>query len=154
MPYCAAVSGRQRLALIALAAAVAVAAFVIAKPAGDEESSQAGGGSRAGEQSRQPTASRPARPKVERIDIRGGKPRDGVRTITAKTGDTVRLLVTSDTPDEVHLHGYDITREPRPDNPARFRFKATIEGVFEIESHVAEDAGREPLVARLVVAPR
>jgi hypothetical protein len=32
--------------------------------------------------------------------------------------------------------------------------KATLEGSFEMESHVAEDAGRDPLIARLNVEPR
>ncbi len=40
-----------------------------------------------------------------------------------------------------------------PGQPGRFKFKANIEGIFEIESHVAEDAGKDPLVARLVVQP-
>ena len=65
----------------------------------------------------------------------------------------MRLVVSSDGSDEIHLHGYDITRNAAPGKPARFRFKADIEGVFEIESHTAEDAGREPLIARLVVEP-
>ena len=42
---------------------------------------------------------------------------------------------------------------PAPGRPARFRFRADAEGAFEIESHVAQDAGRDPLVARLVVSP-
>ena len=65
----------------------------------------------------------------------------------------MRLLVSSDGNDEIHLHGYDITRNAAPGKPARFRFKADVEGVFEIESHTAEDAGLEPLVGRLVVEP-
>jgi hypothetical protein len=32
-------------------------------------------------------------------------------------------------------------------------FKANIEGIFELESHVAEDAGRDPLVGKLTVEP-
>ena len=40
-----------------------------------------------------------------------------------------------------------------PGAPARFNFTADAEGVFELESHTAEDAGLEPLVARLVVNP-
>jgi len=62
-------------------------------------------------------------------------------------------VVISDAPDDIHLHGYDIEKETAPGKPARFRIEADLEGVFEIESHVAEDAGREPLIARLVVEP-
>ena len=50
-----------------------------------------------------------------------------------------------DAPDDIHLHGYDIEKKVAPGQPARFRFKANLEGEFEIESHVAEDAGRDPL---------
>jgi FtsP/CotA-like multicopper oxidase with cupredoxin domain len=77
----------------------------------------------------------------------------GAQDIEVESGDTVQIVVTSDAPDEIHLHGYDITRNPAPGQPARFRFKADAEGSFEIESHVAEDAGKDPLVARLVVQP-
>jgi len=65
----------------------------------------------------------------------------------------VRIVIAADAADELHLHGYDITREAMPGRPARFRFKANLEGVFEIESHIAEDAGKDPLVVRLVVEP-
>jgi FtsP/CotA-like multicopper oxidase with cupredoxin domain len=150
-------SRNQRLGLVVLAVAVAVAGFLIARPSDEDEQepppdrggkaaqTETGGAVR--------TAPKPRRPRVERISVRGGAPRGGVRSIRYQRGDTVRLVVTSDAQDEIHLHGYDITRNPRPGRPARFRFAADIEGVFDIESHVAEDAGREPLVARLVVEP-
>jgi FtsP/CotA-like multicopper oxidase with cupredoxin domain len=77
----------------------------------------------------------------------------GAKNIDVAKGDTVRIVVTADAPDEIHLHGYDITRNAAPGQPARFRFKANAEGSFEIESHVAEDAGLDALVARLVVSP-
>ena len=65
----------------------------------------------------------------------------------------MRFVVISDAADDIHLHGYDIEKKVAPGQPARFRVKADLEGVFEIESHIAEDAGREPLIARLVVEP-
>ena len=65
----------------------------------------------------------------------------------------MRIVVAADAPDEIHLHGYDLTREAAPGAPARFNFTADLEGVFEIESHTAEDAGLDPLVARLLVNP-
>ena len=85
--------------------------------------------------------------------MRGGSVVGGAQDIEVARGDTVRIVVTSDAPDEIHLHGYDITRNPAPGKPARFQFRADAEGAFEIESHVAEDAGLDPLVARLVVEP-
>ena len=68
-------------------------------------------------------------------------------------GDTVRIVITTDAPDELHLHGYDIEREAAPGQPARFRFKANAEGEFVLESHTAEHAGNEPVIARLLIGP-
>jgi hypothetical protein len=132
------------MGLVALAVLVAVAAFLIARPDDDET-----------EPARRATTqeSVPERSRVARIRLRGGVPRGGVRSIRVKTGEAVRIVVTSDAPDEVHLHGYDITRNAGPGKPARFALEAKLEGVFEIESHEAEHAGREPLIARLVVEP-
>jgi FtsP/CotA-like multicopper oxidase with cupredoxin domain len=137
-------SRNQRMGLVALAVLVAVAAFLIARPDDDET-----------EPARRATTqeSVPERPRVARIKLRGGVPRGGVRSIRVKTGEAVRIVVTSDASDEVHLHGYDITRNAGPGKPARFALEAKLEGVFEIESHEAEHAGREPLIARLVVEP-
>ncbi|MGH2713265.1 MAG: hypothetical protein ACRDM7_05155 [Thermoleophilaceae bacterium] len=148
-------STNQRIALVVAALAVAVLAFVIAQPGDDEE-----GGERAATtpaqteptEAEEPPPPSPE-PEVARIRIRGGSVVGGAQDIEVERGDTVRIVVASDAADEIHLHGYDITRNVAPGQPARFRFKANAEGAFEIESHVAEDAGRDPLVARLVVAP-
>ena len=150
-------SRNQRLGLVALAVVVAVAAFLIARPSDDEEEGAGTDRPAQTETTGTPdreTAAEPAEPpRVERIALRGGAPQGGVRTLRYQRGQTVRLVVTSDAADEIHVHGYDLTQNPAPGNPVRFRFEADIEGVFEIESHVAGDAGREPLVARLQVEP-
>jgi hypothetical protein len=147
-------SRNQRIGLVVLAVVVAVAGFLILQPEDEEERTQSSGGdARTKTADGKGTAERGPRVQVERIAVRGGVPQGGVRSIRVTSGDAVRLVVTSDTPDEVHLHGYDITRRPAPGKPARFAFSAKVEGVFEIESHVAEDAGKEPLIARLVVEP-
>ena len=75
------------------------------------------------------------------------------QTIRVAKNDIVRIVVSSDVPDEIHLHGYDIEKEAAPGKPARFQFKADVEGAFELESHAAEDAGEEPLLAHLLVGP-
>jgi hypothetical protein len=76
-----------------------------------------------------------------------------VRRIEAKRGDFVRLVVESDAADEIHVHGYDITRKVRPGEAARFSFRADVEGIFEVESHEAEHEGVDSVIARLVVEP-
>ena len=86
--------------------------------------------------------------------LRDGQPVGGVERIEVEKGDTVRLRRDAPTPaTRSTCTDTTSTREAAPGKPARFRFKANIEGVFEIESHTAEDAGREPLIARLVVEP-
>ena len=74
-------------------------------------------------------------PKTTRIALKSGAPVGGVEEIEVSKGDTIRLTVTSDTADEVHVHGFELEQDVAPGNPARFRFTADIEGRFEVESH-------------------
>jgi FtsP/CotA-like multicopper oxidase with cupredoxin domain len=160
-------SRSQRIALVVAALLVAVVAFVIAQPGGDDDDGERaattpaqtdtggtadGGGATAPTETEAPPPP-PPEPEVTRLRMQGGSVVGGAQDIEVERGDVVRIVVTSDAPDEIHLHGYDITRNAGPGQPARFRFRADAEGAFEIESHVAEDAGRDPLVARLVVEP-
>jgi hypothetical protein len=137
--------------LIALAVAIAAVAFVLAKPDDNEsDSSSPAAKTTTSESTPPPTATTESRPE-ERIELRDHKPVGGARRIQVEKGDFVRLTVESDTPDEIHLHGYDITRAVTASDPARFSFRAQIEGVFELESHEAEHAGADAVIARLVV---
>lgn len=77
--------------------------------------------------------STPAEPQPLRIETKGGKPIGGVAKITAKKDDVVRFIVVSDVAEEVHVHGYDLIENVGPGAPARFRFEATLEGIFEVE---------------------
>ena len=141
----------QRIGLVVAALAVAVIAFVVAQPGDEEESPPASEPASAGEAAEStPTEQKPAE---TRIRVEGGVVVGEAKTIRAAKNDIVRIVVSSDVPDEMHLHGYDIEKEAAPGEPARFRFKADAEGAFELESHAAEDAGNEPLVARLLVGP-
>ena len=156
-------SRNGRVALIVAALVVAVLAFVIASPGNDDE-----GGGQAAQTTTQAetggdettpaeTDSEPAgppEPEVTRIRVRGGEVVGGPADITVQNGDVVHIVVATDAPDDIHLHGYDIEKPAAPGQPARFKVKADIEGSFEMESHVAEDAGRDPLIARLNVEPR
>jgi FtsP/CotA-like multicopper oxidase with cupredoxin domain len=79
------------------------------------------------------TPAAPARPQVVTVRAVGLKPVGGIRSISVNKGDTVRFDVTSDTPESVHLHGYDVEKPVAPGSPARYRFTANIEGIFEVE---------------------
>ena len=133
-------SSNQRIGLLAAAAVVVVVVIVVAVVAGGDDDSG----------SADTTA--PA-PQTFRIDIQGGRPVGGVKDIKVKKGDEVTIVVSADAEDDIHLHGYDIEKPVEPGKPATFKFTADIEGIFEIESHVAEDAGREPVMGKLTVEP-
>ncbi len=80
------------------------------------------------------TASTP-KPKPSTITIRvvGGKPQGGIARPSVKRNDRVVLVVRSDTADELHLHGYDISREVAAGGKTRIAFVARIPGRFELE---------------------
>ena len=152
-------SRNQRLGVVTLTIVVAVAAFLILKPAGDDDEPQRSTTTEPQAQTQpaetvteEVTEAEPApppEPSVNRISISGGAVEGGAKKIAAKTGETVRIAVSSDTPDEIHVHGYDLTKKVAPGKPARFVFKATIEGEFEIEAH---DLGHVK-VGSVVVSP-
>ena len=74
-------------------------------------------------------------PKRQTIRIRviGGRPQGGIARPKVKKGENVLLVVRSDTADEVHLHGYDISREVAVGSTVRIAFVARIPGRFEVE---------------------
>lgn len=69
--------------------------------------------------------------------------------ITVGEDDRVELRVTSDSPAELHLHGYDLEEEVEPGEPAKLSFDASISGSFEIEDHATG-----AVLGRLLVQPR
>jgi hypothetical protein len=69
--------------------------------------------------------------------------------VTVAEGDRVVLRITSASPVEIHLHGYDLDREVEPGESAELSFKAKLTGRFEIEDHETEEA-----LGTLVVEPR
>jgi hypothetical protein len=145
-------SRNQRITLLAAAALVAVVAVVVAV---------ASGGSDSTDQATKTTQTSSEEPhetvvneqKFHRIRIKGGEPVGGVQDIKVHKGEHVRIVVSADAHDDIHLHGYDIEKTVEPGAPAQFNFVANIEGIFEIESHVAEHEGREPLMGKLTVEP-
>jgi FtsP/CotA-like multicopper oxidase with cupredoxin domain len=142
-------SRNQRIGLIVGALVVAVIAFIVVQPGGDDGSKSSKNNRGAAGQDVQAGNE----PPVARINVKGGVLDGDAKTIRVAKNDIVRIVVTSDAPDTIHLHGYDIEKEAAPGKPARFRFKADAEGAFVIESHAAEDAGKEPLLAHLFVGP-
>jgi len=152
-----------RIGVVVATIVVLVLAFVLLSPEADDDSNTA----------QTPTTSAPAitttvpeagttpppaadhepapepEPTFERVSVRAGKPVGGIQRIEVKKGDRARFEVTStDTTEELHLHGYDITRDLKPGSRARFSFDANAEGIFEIELH-----GTGTQIAQLTVEP-
>lgn len=75
----------------------------------------------------------PTPPATVRIRVVDGAPRGGIVRETVDQGDRVVITVTSDVADEVHLHGYDVSRPVSAGGTVRLRFRATIPGRFEVE---------------------
>ena len=150
-------SPKGRIGLLIGAVVVAVVAFIIARPGDDnDDSSSSSSSTTPTVQEGQTTTDEapPPKPEVTRIQTKDGVLVGDPKTIRAEKNDIVQIVVSSNIPDEMHLHGYDIEKEAGPGKPARFKFKANVEGAFELESHAAEDAGEEPLLAHLFVGPQ
>ena len=122
-----AISPRQRLAFLAVAAVIAVAAVVgLGATGGDDRPAERAASGRV------PTLT-PGR----------------TRELTYAQGDRVTFRVRTEEAEEVHVHGYDVERETQPGRPVTISFTATIAGVFEVELH-----HEEAVLARLRVEPR
>jgi cytoskeletal protein RodZ len=94
------------------------------------------------------TQTQPAAPPVPTISVVDGRPQGGVRRLSFEKGERIRFRVRSNAADEVHVHGYDVTKAVPAGGSALLSFEATIEGRFEVELH---EAGSQ--LAELEVTP-
>jgi len=101
-----------------------------ATPAGSPSSSSAGSSWAAS-----PTTSAQGR-RIE-VAVTGGHITGDTGRVVVAADEHVTLVITSDVTDEVHVHGYDLTTELTPGEPAELSFAATVPGVFEVELHEA-----------------
>jgi len=128
-------SSRQRIGLVVAAAVVAIAAVVIIVATSDNKSKSDSNTTAAqttttgsgGKTSAQPG------PEVEKITVKNGTADGGIQSFSVKEGDQVDLVVDTDEPHPIHIHGYDILKQATPTKPAEFKFKADRTGVYEIE---------------------
>ena len=80
------------------------------------------------------------------VTVAVGKADPPVQRVEVGKGSAITLTVTSDVPDELHVHGYDRKLALNPGQPATLEFRADTAGMFEIETH-----GAHLLLAQLVV---
>jgi len=127
-----------RIALAAAALAAAVGLFLVLSGGGDgepqpavAEAASAAATATPRRQASMPSP-RPA-PMVERIVVRNGKPVGGPARLRFGRGERVAFTIRSDVADEVHVHGFDLSKPVPANGSVAFAFTADLEGVFEIE---------------------
>jgi hypothetical protein len=69
------------------------------------------------------------------FEISSGSADPPLDRVTVAQGVTVRIVVTADEADELHLHGYDLTAALEPGREAVLEFVADRSGLFELETH-------------------
>jgi hypothetical protein len=72
---------------------------------------------------------------VIEVTIIDGIVRTDADRVEARSGETIRVVVTSDVDDELHIHGVDETAALVADVPTTVEFAVEEPGVFEVETH-------------------
>jgi hypothetical protein len=93
-----------------------------------------------------PTATGPARELTAKIA--NGQVTPSAERVEVKVGTLVKITVTTDAEDELHVHGYDKRLTVVPSTPRTLTFLADQTGRFEIEFHKLDK-----LIYQLVVTP-
>ena len=80
-------------------------------------------------------------PEVREVELtfRGGAVTGGRQRVAVAPGEQVRLLVTSDVAEEVHVHGYDLEVAVAPGTPTPIDIVGDLPGVWEVELHGSGD---------------
>ncbi|WP_406070192.1 hypothetical protein [Micromonospora sp. NBC_01638] len=84
------------------------------------------------------TASTPAVDKEITVTIAKRRVAPPTGRVTVSKGQLVRITVTSDVSDELHVHGYDLGARLPAGTPGSVEFRADKTGLFEVETHETE----------------
>ena len=123
----------------ALAALVLALGLAGCSSGGDEGSAQPSGTTQAsgtqasGTTAASGTTEAASTARTVQIRVTGDQVETAERRVKVPLGSEVRLEVTADRADEVHLHGYDRKVDIEPGTPAVLEFQADTPGVFEVE---------------------
>lgn len=138
-----------RISLVVAAALAAVLAFVVLRP--DDEANTAAESPPEATVTRDPASDAEAEPTPTPTPTPRPQPplplltADATRTLTFERGDAIAFRVRHSSPDEIHVHGYDVSRQLPAGRTVTVRFPADIEGIFELElelEHSATPLGR------------
>jgi FtsP/CotA-like multicopper oxidase with cupredoxin domain len=97
--------------------------------------------------------------KTFHLAIVQGKVPAEQRVLRIEKGDAVRLVVTSDAPGDLHVHGYRVEAALSPGTPSELAFQAHATGRYALEWHGAGSGASArshhgPPLATLEVRPR
>ena len=92
----------------------------------------------ASETSSEPTPTPTQKTVQITVSVRDGKVTPKPRRVTVALGDQIRLQVTSDVDDELHVHGFDIEEPLEAGRTTTVELTADQQGVFEVETHETE----------------
>jgi FtsP/CotA-like multicopper oxidase with cupredoxin domain len=65
--------------------------------------------------------------------VTGSTVQTASRRVRVDRGEKVRIRVEADRNEEVHVHGYDLSKDVGPGQPATIEFTADAPGLFEVE---------------------
>ena len=143
-------SSRTRGSLLVGGALAAVVALFFVLESGSGTESGSVGGDAVTTTSSGPREEAEAAQSI--IRMKGGEPVGGPKTIRFRAGERVAFTVVPDgSVEEVHVHGYDISKPAVGVKPVEFSFLADLEGSYEIEVHTTD--GANVLVGTLEVRP-
>lgn len=73
--------------------------------------------------------------QVVAVTVAGGEVSGDIGRVEVPMGTRVRLTITADVTDEVHVHGFDLNEDVTPGQASQIEFVADRAGVFEVELH-------------------
>ena len=135
-------SSGARLSFLAIAVVILVVAFVALRPSSDDPETTADAPTATATatatatttpdaaETETPTPTPTPKPTVDPGPVLTGSK---VVKLRYDKGETVRFQVRSPEDEEVHVHGYDIKKDVKAGKTTPMSFKATIDGIFEIE---------------------
>jgi FtsP/CotA-like multicopper oxidase with cupredoxin domain len=133
------------MGFLAVAVVIAIVAVVLLSSGGDDDEPETTGATATAtpaatdtpaaegtvEETETATPTPTATPRPEPPLLQTGK----VTKLRFDEGDTVRFRVASPSDEEIHVHGYDVTKQIPASKPTNVSFPADITGIFEIEFH-------------------
>ena len=72
------------------------------------------------------------------VAVTDGKVEPEPRRVEVPKDSQVRLIITSDVDDELHVHGYEVEAELEAGRPTTVELVADQTGIFEVETHETE----------------